>query len=402
VRHIAALLDRLGRQGQGEQEPSKPLASLHVSLALNLLILGRYPETAAAAGRGAEISRALGDTRMEIWAEMTRGPALGLMGQLEEARRLGEAAIPVAEAIDDDYGVLLAVHFLGGMCVAEGDFAAAVGHYGRAQAAAERLGAQSRISAETANLAEALFYLGEWERARHLLERALQMARAASSGRTGSFFQYAHVFRQLGAMHAAVGEWEVARMYLEEAVARAEQLPYPEALRSSQGLLAEHELLTGHPEAALARLEPLLAVSDVGELGIARLLPTLAEARAACGDTADAERVLAEGIARTRAQRHRLALVDLLRAHGVVLGMEEGRRDESHRSLDEAAALAHGLPYPHAEARALYEQGRLHAAMGQSDRARARLEEALAIFRRLGARPDVERAQRALAAVRAG
>ncbi|HEX5547944.1 MAG TPA: tetratricopeptide repeat protein [Ktedonobacterales bacterium] len=393
VRRVTTLLDRLGAP-----EPSKSLASLYVSLAMNLLIAGEYSETVAAAERGVAVARAVGDTRMLVWAETTRGPALGLLGHLAEARRVGEEAIPVAEAAKDYFGVLSAVHYLGDMCIAEGDFIAALKYYDRALKLAERLGAQSRISAETANLAEVRFYLGDWERARAEVGRAVEIARAASSGRAASYFQYANVFRQFAVIHAALGEWDEAIPYLEEAVTLAERLPFPEAMRNSQRLLAEYDLMRSRPEAALARLEPLVKAVDPEERGMARLLPCLALAYDALGQHAEAERLLTEGISRARAQHYRLALVELLTLHGASLtGQHRLEGAGAARSLDEALALARSMAYPYAEARALYEQGRLRASAREWRQARDRFEDALGIFRRLGARPDIARTEQELA-----
>jgi tetratricopeptide (TPR) repeat protein len=391
VRRVTTLLDRLGAP-----EPSKSLASLYVSLAMNLLIAGEYRETVAAAEHGAAVARAVGDTRMLVWAETTRGPALGLLGHLEEARRVGEETIPVAEAAKDYFGVLSAVHYLGDMCIAEGDFVAALRYYDRALKLAERLGAQSRTSAETANLAEVRFYLGDWERARDEVGRAVEIARAASSGRAASYFQYANVFRQFAMIHAARGEWDEAIPYLEEAVTLAERLPFPEAMRNAQRVLAEYDLVQSRPEAALARLEPLVKAVDPEERGMARLLPCLALAYDALGQHAEAERLLTDGISRARAQRYRLALVELLTLHGASL-IGQHRLEGAARSLDEALALARSMSYPYAEARALYEQGRLHVSAQEWPQARDRFEDALDIFRRLGARPDIARTEQALA-----
>ena len=73
-----------------------------------------------------------------------------------------------------------------------------------------------------------------------------------------------------------MGEWEDALPCVEESVALAEKIPYPEALRSGQGMLAELELLEAKPRAALDRLEPLIEGSEPEELGVVRLLPYLA------------------------------------------------------------------------------------------------------------------------------
>jgi hypothetical protein len=60
------------------------------------------------------------------------------------------------------------------------------------------------------------------------------------------------------------------------------------------------------------------------------------------------------------------------------------------------------MPYPYAEARALYERGRLLAKQADREQARPRLAEALGIFRRLGAWPYLERTQQALDALPLG
>src|SRR5829696_3469434 len=268
---IRALLDRLG-----PTEPSIPLVSLYSSLAMNLIITGRYREALEAARDATESARTLGDGRALAWVETMRGVPLGLMGRLEEARPVLEERLSLAEAANDYWGQLVAAHYLGKLAVPQGDFDAALRYHGLALDLAEQLGARSRISAETSNLSEVLFYLGDWERARGHAERAVELARSASSGLAASYYQYADVFRRLGIMHAALGEWEDAAPYLEESIALAGKVPYPEAVRSGQGVLAELDLIQERPGAALARLEPLVERSNPEELGILRLLPYLA------------------------------------------------------------------------------------------------------------------------------
>jgi hypothetical protein len=76
-----------------------------------------------------------------------------------------------------------------------------------------------------------------------------------------------------------------------------------------------------------------------------------------------------------------------------------GQGEQATAPLDEGLALAPTLPYPYGEARLLAVYGRLHAQQGQPEQARQRLEAALAIFRRLGARKDAERTEHQLAAL---
>lgn len=83
-----------------------------------------------------------------------------------------------------------------------------------------------------------------------------------------------------------------------------------------------------------------------------------------------------------REHRQRLLLVDALRVQGMVL-LNQEQREEADRVFQEGLDVARSLPYPYAEARILEQMGKT--------------EEALAIFRRLGAEKDSERIEAALA-----
>jgi hypothetical protein len=93
-----------------------------------------------------------------------------------------------------------------------------------------------------------------------------------------------------------------------------------------------------------------------------------------------------------------LALVDALRVHAMV-AMQQQHWEDAAGALEEGLALARRMPYPYAEGRLLYVYGELHTQKGEPGPARERLEAALAIFRRLGARKDVERAEQAIGAL---
>jgi tetratricopeptide (TPR) repeat protein/transcriptional regulator with XRE-family HTH domain len=387
---IRALLDRLG-----PRDPSAPLARLHSSLAMNLAVAGSYSEALEAVEGASGVARALGDERLLASIETMRGTALGLMGRLEEGRRVLEERLSLAEADNDYWGQLSAAHYLGKMSLAQGDFDAASRYHGRALELAERLGARSRISAETSNLSEVQFYLGDWARARGHAERAVELARSESSGLAASYFQYADVFRRLGTIRAAMGEWEEAVPCLEESVALAEKIPYPEAVRSGQGVLAEQELLQGRPRAALDRLEPLIEGSEPEELGVVRLLPYLAWACLNLGDEDRAQQVVLEGIERARTQGTRLALAELLRLRGMVLARRQ-RWDEAEHAFEEAVSVARSIRYPYAQARALYEWGLMCVRRRDTEQSRTLLREATETFRKLGSRPYSDMAQNAM------
>ena len=98
---------------------------------------------------------------------------------------------------------------------------------------------------------------------------------------------------------------------------------------------------------------------------------------------------------RARVGGYRLALVDALRVQAMIAIRQE-RWAEAEAALEEGLSLAQDMPYPYVEARLLHVYGEMHLQKGESGLARERLEAALTIFWRLGARKDAERAQEAM------
>jgi tetratricopeptide (TPR) repeat protein len=185
---------------------------------------------------------------------------------------------------------------------------------------------------------------------------------------------------------------------LEDCVATLERSGWLELLREAQSLLAERDLVEGRPEEARARLIPLLDRPGMAERSATRLLPVLAWAHLDLGELAEAEQVVTEALRRMRADNNRLDLVHALRVQAMIAIRQE-RWEEAERSLEEGVALARTMRYPYAEGRLLHVYGELHVAKGQPVPARERLEAALAIFQRLGARKDAERVAQAVAAL---
>jgi hypothetical protein len=84
-------------------------------------------------------------------------------------------------------------------------------------------------------------------------------------------------------------------------------------------------------------------------------------------------------------------LVDALRVEAMV-AIRQLRWQQAERALAEGLALARSMSYLYAEGRLLHVYGQMHVANAEPGPARERLEVALAIFQRLGARKDAERA----------
>jgi len=161
-------------------------------------------------------------------------------------------------------------------------------------------------------------------------------------------------------------------------------------------LRAECELLAGQPEPANARLlrwfsgDPMQERTRI-ELGVLR-----AWVAVELGIEADAEAWVTETVEVARTRHMHLVLPDALRVQAL-WAMRQRRWKKAERALEEAVDLSRAMPYPYAEAKALYVLGQLWAARGESARARRRYSEASAICQRLGERLYGEAIERSLA-----
>jgi hypothetical protein len=106
------------------------------------------------------------------------------------------------------------------------------------------------------------------------------------------------------------------------------------------------------------------------------------------GEVAEAAELVSGAVARARAQGMQVLLVDALRVAALVATRQE-RGDEAACALQEGLTLARQLGYPYGEALLLQVAGALAAQTEGPETAGARRAEALALFRRLGARADL-------------
>jgi tetratricopeptide (TPR) repeat protein len=117
------------------------------------------------------------------------------------------------------------------------------------------------------------------------------------------------------------------------------------------------------------------------------------------GEVERAAELIEAVVADARAQGMRVRLADALRILALV-HLRRGQRAEATDALDDACAQARSIPYPWAEAKALYVYGQLHTATGEPNQARKKYEQALAICDHQGEglyRPHVEAALAGLA-----
>ncbi|MGI8826609.1 MAG: hypothetical protein ACR2JC_13350 [Chloroflexota bacterium] len=87
---------------------------------------------------------------------------------------------------------------------------------------------------------------------------------------------------------------------------------------------------------------------------------------------------------------------DALRVRALALS-HVGRIEESEQILERSIRSSHSMPYPLAEARALSDLGEILMRKGDFGQGRTRLQDALGIFHRLGAKVYIGQVEQSLA-----
>jgi predicted ATPase len=389
IARIQQLLQRL-EEPAASRELGREEAAVHIPLAHLFLASGEYEQSLIATQRAAELARSAGDNQILARAEAVHGDALRLLGRQAEAMQALEKAISAADVAGDADTLFLALDALAALEMSSGELRRCKLHRRQAVEVVERLDERAKIAFEVACLGEITFCLGEWDEAAAHFERAMDLTPAL-----GVSWVTAHAFLHRGMYRRAKGDWRRARQDLEEAARLCETVDRAWLTAAVQGALAELDLLEGLPRAALARLNPLLDHPGLAESKITPLLPLLAWAQLEVGDEVGAEETVA-GVPRPAAKHHdRLALAEALRVQGMI-STRQKRWAEAAHAFEQAISLTHAMPFPYGEARALHAYGLMHLRNERRDLARVRLNEALTLFRRLGASKDEERAARAI------
>jgi tetratricopeptide (TPR) repeat protein len=192
----------------------------------------------------------------------------------------------------------------------------------RAVALAERYGDPHGITTTHALYSAQLLLLGEWGQAR------LNLARSLAAGRYT--WAYPLALNVLGAERTLSGAWDEATTALDEAIAIAAAAEDLERLRYAAYHRAYLDLLQGNPEAARARLVPLLDRPGLQEFDVTMLLPLLALAYLELGDRTKASRTVQEALARARPEGVQLVLVDALQVQVLIL-IQQGQLGDAEQ-----------------------------------------------------------------------
>lgn len=379
----------------GDMAPTSGLALLHVVLARLYFSVGKYVDVFDAASRGSELASRIGDRRALAEAEMARGNALYYLRRVGEALQVMEATIPLAEDVGD-FEVLSIL--LGNASVIYRDAAElkrSLEYQQRSVYLTERIGDFANQVFALTCMGEITWQLGNWEGAREYLQHGRTIARSLG---TSWFASYPPL--QLGRVEVARGDFDSASAYLEEALSIARGGDDSQPIILGLCFLAEMDLLQNRPKMALERLSAILDGNDVEQDHSTVTLALLyaAWAHLGCGNLAQADELSQLAVKRFMEEN---AIVDLLVAKRVagMIAAAKGDYERAGSTFEEVIATVRQVSSPYAEACALYEYGLLYLKQNALDLARTRLEEALQIFERLGARPYIERTHHALMSI---
>jgi tetratricopeptide (TPR) repeat protein/transcriptional regulator with XRE-family HTH domain len=376
------------------QDLSQGLAPVYVALATLYATQGRSSEQLDMAEQAIALATSAGDARTLLMAQMQKGSALLEMDRLEESLHvLKTDVVPLAETIGDKDALARSLYTIGAIYHLWGELDQRQQYLERALALAEQIGDPSFTILALSDLGKNALWTGEWQRARGYLERGVALSRTIKRSR----FQ-ADSLNSLGVLLLFMGEEEGLRL-LQDTLALAEQSQNRDARRAAHTALAERDLVEGRPEAAYARLEPLIGVLEDLTSTLSTTiysLPTLAWAYIEHGELARAETLLTQTIARARELNIRPILADALRTQAM-LAMKRARWTEAEQALEEALTICQTIRLRNEEAEVWYQYGLLCIQRGDPQQARQRLTTALAICSQLGERLYARQAERALA-----
>lgn len=410
MRFTEALLDTLiGAQGIGlADEPGYPEAlekrteravsllsertatRVFLCLVARLVHLGRFDEVHALSLAAAAHARRANDLRMEGLTYAFRGIAQVHLGLMDDALATFRLGMRTVEASGDFEATFLVLANLGSLHEQRGELHAARQMLLRTLDILRQLGDTMRTSAALHSLGVNAFALGNWAEARARYEEALALA-------AQSDLPQLHL-AQLGLLYLDLveGRRPVAETLAESDEATAYQHEGVGFTLYATNTLAELKIIAGLSGAVRESMRSAISDLDVNDSPGCESLALLAWAEWESGHEGAARDTLAAARQRADTLRSRLAYVTIWRVEAI-FALGEERWEDGTRALEALLALTREMPYPYAEAKALYTYGLLYRQRGELNHACAHFEQALAILNRLGERFYAERIERDLA-----
>jgi tetratricopeptide (TPR) repeat protein/transcriptional regulator with XRE-family HTH domain len=372
---LESSIDTLAKAGIS----SVTLAEINIALAQLYSVKLDFTAMLEAGDRAVNLARAANDRRLHAQAQLNCGHALNGLDK-PDALSVIEQVIPEAEDVEDLLTLSEALNTLGQMYESRGEFGKSVPMMDRALEVAGQLGDPVQQALLMCNRGQSAFYVGRWDEACIYHEKAVAVMSLLETSLVSS---YPH--GGLGLLHLVQGRTELGLHHLHTLQAASQAGGDIGAQRYVTCILAEHEMLEGNPEGALALLQPLLDRPGHEEKGVVKLLPLVAWAYHVLGNAKNAERTIEEWMRRVSRHDMTRQRADGLRIKAMI-AQSGCQTNLARNTLEEALSLCETMSYPYGKAKTLYIYGLVLKEQAEVPFAREYLEMAQAILQELGER----------------
>ena len=386
--NLLACLDLAVREEWGER-----VVALSAGLATMMASDGPWPQAVALHAAAADTARGLGDRAGCADALTDLGGVRLLAGDPPGAIRDLQRALDLYAQLGDRRGRANALTELGQARVSSGDHAGAVRDLQEALDLYHALGIRLGRARALTRLGYIRHMTGDYPGAIRDYAESLDLHReiGARLGQANNLTRLAHVLQSTGDYPGALGN-------LQEALGLYGALGNRLGQSTALSQMGQTRIAAGDPAAAIGDLELSLELCRaVGSAPAeANSLIVLGNARRRVGDLAGAARDLEAGLAICRGIGFRANEGWALNYYAAVF-LAGGDLRRALAVYQDALKMSREVDHPDDEALALEGIGECRLRAGEPAAGTDHLNQALAIFRRLGMQPDAERVAARLA-----
>jgi class 3 adenylate cyclase/tetratricopeptide (TPR) repeat protein len=311
------------------------------------------------------------------------GRVLGQVGQLDRSRTQYEEVILLGSEISDEAGIADAERMIGGLLIERGRWVEAMPYLERSAARCLRIQDFSQYYRVTATIGECLYRQGAIERARNLMETALNEARALEipMGIAGLLNNLANICQEQG-------NFTMAERYLQECLEIDKNSNYAIGILATSLNLA----IIACEQGNFAKADPYytrglhLARQTGNKFFVGHLLMNWGNTAIAQGDYATAQGRLEEALMIAREVAAQRTMVYALDSLGVV-AVAHGNFDQAQILLTEALTIAQNLQVPRAVALVMQTLSDLAREQGQEQGSFQYLAQSIDVAEPLGLAP---------------
>jgi len=364
------------------------LAALYTALADLYQASNRSEDQLAAAEKALEVARLTHDAsagaRIQAEGQIWRASALAELGELNDARKMFEEIIPLAESTGDGLILSRALNSLATIYSEAGQYDREQAYIERALEASEASGDPTRTAYMNHRLGWFLLVRGKLADAEPYLERAASMWRALGWTRLAPW-------TLMGQATIAIARGDDARgeKLLRQALDLTKRPGQEYFLGSVLYLSLDRFVRYGDAESAIAFAASVERWPEEADAMHAYLLSPRAWIELMKGNL-DAARDMADRATElASADQNRTILIDSLRLQGTLFAAE-GAIEDARRAFEESISTARAIEQPYGEARSLeaFAQALRETDPGQSAKL---LGQAREIYSRITATADADR-----------